>query len=122
MNACPILFLQARSQSFIPAVKFGLNSACAGVNLTFIQHNKTVNFVFLDHSPTLFQINNFFLYFNNTKNFSLSKSLYFVAGIGGRAVGRGTELQTGTLRVQPPMASFQSHYGAGFDSVSNRNE
>jgi hypothetical protein len=44
----------------------------------------------------------------------------------GNVVGWGTMLQAGRSRVRVPMrwnfSSFQSHYGPGVDSASNRNE
>ena len=59
--------------------------------------------------------------FLSLKHYVPHKS-FTVAGVRGKAVGRGTELQAGTWRVQLPMASFQSRYGADFVSASNRNE
>jgi hypothetical protein len=48
------------------------------------------------------------------------------SGANGSVVGWGTMLQAGRSRVRVPMrlnfSSFQSHYGPGVDSDSNRNE
>jgi hypothetical protein len=127
INSCLISFLQARSQSITPVVKSGLNSACTGVSLTFIWRNKTVNSVFLDLLQPYFKlIISFYISMTieivpSLKHYVPRKS-FTIAWVRGSAVGRGTELQAGTWRVQLPMASFQSHYGAGFVSASNRNE
>ena len=57
-----------------------------------------------------------------SQNHYVPHKSFTAAGERGGAVGRGTELQAGTWRVQFPMTSFQSQYGAGVDSASNRNK
>jgi hypothetical protein len=54
-----------------------------------------------------------------TKNYIMS--LNRTQGARDFAVGGGTALQAVRSRFRFPMVSFRPHYGAEFDSASNRN-
>jgi hypothetical protein len=50
------------------------------------------------------------------------KNGYIYIRVRGGAVGGGTAIQAGRLRVRFPMTSFWPHYGPGVDSASNTND